>query len=69
MKNKFADLWSGENYIFYVLEGKKIWHTAEGSYEIGEGSCVLVRKGVSSRYPAERHRNPDVFFHLYVHLL
>lgn len=45
MKNKFADLWCHENYIFYVLEGKKVWHTAQGSYQIGEGSCVLVRKG------------------------
>jgi AraC-like DNA-binding protein len=45
MKAKFADLWSHENYIFYVLEGKKIWHTSYGSFEVGEGSCVLVRKG------------------------
>jgi AraC-like DNA-binding protein len=45
MKTQFGDLWSHENYIFYVLEGKKIWHTAYGAYEIGEGSCVLVRKG------------------------
>jgi AraC family transcriptional regulator, exoenzyme S synthesis regulatory protein ExsA len=45
MKTKFAGLWSHENYIFYVLEGKKVWHTAHGSYEISEGSCVLVRKG------------------------
>ena len=28
-----------------MLEGKKVWHTAYGAYEIGEGSCVLVRKG------------------------
>jgi AraC family transcriptional regulator, exoenzyme S synthesis regulatory protein ExsA len=45
MKNKFSDLWSHENYIFYVLAGKKVWHTAHGSYEIGEGNCVMVRKG------------------------
>jgi AraC-like DNA-binding protein len=45
MKNKFSDLWSHENYIFYVLEGKKVWHTAFGSYEISAGDCVLVRKG------------------------
>jgi AraC family transcriptional regulator, exoenzyme S synthesis regulatory protein ExsA len=45
MKTKFAGLWSHENYIFYVLEGKKVWHTAHGSYEISECSCVLVRKG------------------------
>ena len=47
MKNRFADLWCHENYIFYVLEGKKVWHTSHGSYEIGEGSCVLVRKGAT----------------------
>ncbi len=45
MKTRFVDLWSHENYIFYVLEGKKIWHTLYGSYEIVEGSCILVRKG------------------------
>ena len=45
MQNKFADLWCHENYIFYVLEGKKIWHTASGTYEVGEGNCILVRKG------------------------
>ena len=45
MQNKFSDLWSQENYVFFVLEGKKVWHTAHGSYEISEGDCVLVRKG------------------------
>lgn len=45
MKNKFSDLWSHENYFFYVLEGKKIWHTAHGSYEINAGDSILVRKG------------------------
>ena len=44
MQNKFSDLFSKENYIFFVLEGKKVWHTAHGSYEIKEGDCVLVRK-------------------------
>jgi AraC-like DNA-binding protein len=45
MKNKLADLWCPENYIFYVLEGKKVWHTSGESFEIGAGQCVLVRKG------------------------
>ncbi|MBE7174055.1 MAG: helix-turn-helix transcriptional regulator [Williamsia sp.] len=45
MKTKLAELWYKENYIVFVLEGKKIWHTAEQSYEISEGNCVLVRKG------------------------
>jgi AraC family transcriptional regulator, exoenzyme S synthesis regulatory protein ExsA len=45
MKTKLSDLWSHENYIFYVLEGKKIWHTSHDSYDISAGQCVLVRKG------------------------
>lgn len=47
MKDRLADLWYPENYIFYVLEGKKTWHTAHGAYEIGQGNCVLVRKGAT----------------------
>lgn len=45
MKNKFSPLWTQHNYLFYVVEGRKIWHTSEGSYDIGTGSCVFVRKG------------------------
>lgn len=45
MKNKFSPLWTQYNYLFYVVEGRKIWHTAEGSYDIGAGSCVFIRKG------------------------
>jgi AraC-like DNA-binding protein len=29
------------------MEGRKIWHTAHGSYDLRKGSCVLVRKGAS----------------------
>jgi AraC-like DNA-binding protein len=47
LKNQFQDLWSHNNYIVYVLEGKKIWHTAQGSYELNEGDCVFVRKGAA----------------------
>ena len=45
MKNRLSPLWTQHNYLFYVVEGKKVWHTSEGVYEIGEGSCVFVRKG------------------------
>ncbi len=45
LKDKSADLWSHHNYITYVLQGRKIWHTAHGSYDLQQGSCVLVRKG------------------------
>jgi AraC-like DNA-binding protein len=45
MKTQFADLWTRYNYLFYVVDGRKIWHTARGSYDIQKDSCVFVRKG------------------------
>jgi AraC-like DNA-binding protein len=45
MKTRFADLWTQYNYLFYVIDGQKIWHTAKGSYDIQRDSCVFVRKG------------------------
>ncbi|HWK05526.1 MAG TPA: AraC family transcriptional regulator [Puia sp.] len=45
MKTRFADLWTQYNYLFYVIDGQKIWHTAKGSYDIQKDSCVFVRKG------------------------
>ncbi|MEO5892912.1 MAG: hypothetical protein ABIQ31_21860 [Ferruginibacter sp.] len=45
MKARFTDLWSQYNYIFYVIDGRKIWHTAQGSYDLQKGSCVFVQKG------------------------
>jgi AraC family transcriptional regulator, exoenzyme S synthesis regulatory protein ExsA len=47
MQNRFTDLWSGNNYIFYVIDGRKIWHTAQASYDLQKGSCVFVQKGAS----------------------
>jgi AraC-like DNA-binding protein len=45
MSERFTSMWSRYNYIFYVLEGSKAWHTAHGSYVIRQGDCVFVRKG------------------------
>lgn len=45
MKTRFADLWTQYNYLFYVIDGRKIWHTAHNSYDIGKDTCVFVRKG------------------------
>ncbi len=47
LDNKFDDLWSSQNYIIYVIEGRKIWHTPGGSYDLREGNCVFVRKGAA----------------------
>lgn len=45
LRDKFVDIWSQYNYIVYVKEGKKIWHTPDGSFELKKGSFVLIRKG------------------------
>jgi AraC family transcriptional regulator, exoenzyme S synthesis regulatory protein ExsA len=43
--NNFQDIWSNLNYIVYIIEGRKTWHTSDGSYELQKDSCVLVRRG------------------------
>lgn len=40
-------MWSHNNYIVYVAEGRKIWHTPHGSYDLQEGSCVFIRRGAA----------------------
>src|ERR1700753_764300 len=45
MKTRFASLWTQHNYLFYVIEGHKVWHTANSAYRIGKDSCAFVRKG------------------------
>jgi AraC family transcriptional regulator, exoenzyme S synthesis regulatory protein ExsA len=45
MKKRLTDVWSQYNYVFYVIEGRKIWHSAQGSYDLKSGDCVFVRKG------------------------
>ena len=34
LENKYQDMWSQHNYIACVIEGRKIWHTAYGSYDL-----------------------------------
>lgn len=47
MQQKFAGIWSKYNYIFYVLQGRKTWHTPHGVFECESGSCMFVRKGAT----------------------
>lgn len=47
LEKKFVDLWSHNNYIVYVAEGRKIWHTAHGSYDLYAGSCMFIRRGAA----------------------
>jgi AraC-like DNA-binding protein len=45
MKTRYSGLWTKYNYLFYVIDGRKVWHTARGSYDIQKDSCIFVRKG------------------------
>jgi len=47
LQNRVEEIWSHHNYIVYVAEGRKIWHTSHGSFDLREGSCVFVRKGAA----------------------
>ena len=38
LENRFADIWTNLHYILYVTEGKKVWHTSHGSYELKKGN-------------------------------
>ncbi len=47
LENRKQDIWSQHNYIAYVMEGRKIWHTADGSYDLRKGDAVFVQKGAT----------------------
>ncbi|MFD2873355.1 helix-turn-helix domain-containing protein [Mucilaginibacter ximonensis] len=47
LKNKYQDVWCQHNYFIYVIEGTKRWHTAQGTFELTENTCVFVRKGAA----------------------
>jgi AraC-like DNA-binding protein len=44
-RDKFIDVLSYHNYIVYVVEGHKTWHGPHGSWPLGKGSCVFIKKG------------------------
>lgn len=44
-KIKYEDFWSDCNYIVYIMDGRRVWHTAHGAYELKKGTCFFVRKG------------------------
>ena len=62
LENKFADLWSHNNYILYVEDGRKIWHTPHGSYDLQPGSCVFIRRGAAI---LEQFFDADFCFYLF----
>lgn len=47
LEKRFEDAWRHHNYIIYVVDGHKIWHTAHGSYDLHKDSCVFIRRGAN----------------------
>ncbi|MBX3253674.1 MAG: helix-turn-helix domain-containing protein [Chitinophagaceae bacterium] len=62
IRDRFSDLWSHNNYIVYVAEGRKIWHTSQGTYDLQPGSCVFVRRGAAI---IEQFTETDFCFYLF----
>lgn len=47
MEEKRLDLWSQQNYIQYILTGKKAFHTPERSWLMKAGDAFFVKKGAT----------------------
>src|SRR5687768_16830467 len=47
INDRVSDMWSHNNYIIYVADGRKVWHTPQGSYDLKPGSCVFIRRGAA----------------------
>lgn len=47
LESRVQAIWAQHHYIVYVLEGKKIWHTRDGAFEMTKDKCLFVRKGAT----------------------
>ncbi|HET6542556.1 MAG TPA: hypothetical protein VFG46_18830, partial [Chryseolinea sp.] len=47
MEEKMQDLWSQQNYIQYILSGKKAFHTPVRSWLMKAGDAFFVKKGAT----------------------
>ena len=47
MEEKTQDLWSHQNYIQYILNGKKAFHTPMRSWLMKAGDAFFVKKGAT----------------------
>ena len=47
MEERKQDLWSQQNYIQYILSGKKAFHTPERSWLMKTGDAFFVKKGAA----------------------
>ncbi|HEX6848128.1 MAG TPA: AraC family transcriptional regulator [Chitinophagaceae bacterium] len=47
MEEKMQDLWSQQNYVQYILSGKKAFHTPGRSWVMKDGDAFFVKKGAT----------------------
>jgi AraC-like DNA-binding protein len=45
IKESKLPIWSKDNYLVYVLSGRKIWSSGDVSYELKAGDSLFVAKG------------------------
>lgn len=45
IEEKRKAMWSENNYLIYVLNGRKMWQTPYGNWDMHSGDCVFVKKG------------------------
>ena len=73
VKVKKIAKWSEHNYIYYVLSGRKTFHTIENSLTLAEGAVAFVKKGacIIEQYYEEPFcivvfMMPDSFIHSFL---
>ena len=45
LEQRMQDLWSHQSYFVFALDGRKVWHTAQGAVVMDAGDAAFVRKG------------------------
>jgi len=64
LESQRQPMWAEQDYIAYVLEGRKVWHTSTGAFDVTKGKCLYVRKGANVVEQVFGDRFCVVFFFL-----
>lgn len=70
VKENQSPVWTHQNYLAYVLGGKKAWKTLKNSYTATSGEALFIRKGAHTVYQYFEEKFyvlfiflPDTFIH------
>jgi len=50
VKEDNAQIWAHNNYLAYVLGGKKTWKTQQNGYTVTSGEALFIKKGAHTVY-------------------